>query len=106
MRCWRTVAESFIGGAEDPRLRRLILTVRYEDLIADTRRWSTAIAEHCALEVHQFDRAVFDQRVHDTRGYGPLDRKLHTWSQLPASLRALADKDVAAVASAYGYDLT
>ncbi|HTY32549.1 sulfotransferase [Mycobacterium sp.] len=104
--CWRTVAESFIGSEEDSSLRRLILTVRYEDLIADTRRWSAAIAEHCELDAHQFDHAVFDRRVHDTRGYGPLDRELHTWSQLPASLRALADKDVAMVASAYGYDLT
>jgi hypothetical protein len=107
LRYWVTVAASFIGTAAQPHLRSLILTVRYEDLIADPRGWSAAIAEHCELDAQEFDDTVFDHRVHDSGRYGPLDRQLHEWSQVPASLRALAgDGDVARVASAYGYELT
>jgi hypothetical protein len=104
---WRTVAGSFLGCIAEPHLRSLILTVRYEDLIADTRCWSATIAEHCELDVEEFDHSVFDNRVHASGLYGPLDRELHEWSQLPASLRALADdEDIRKIASAYGYDLT
>ena len=107
LRHWLTVARSFIGSSADPNLRSLILTVRYEDLIADTRRWSTAIADHCELDEESFDHAVFDKRVHTSKGYGPLDRQLREWSELPASLRALADdEEIHLVASAYGYDLS
>lgn len=104
---WRAVARSFIGTAAESHLRSLILTVRYEDLIADTRRWSAAIAEHSGLDVEEFDHSVFDNRVHITGRIGRKDRQLHEWSELPAALRALVDdEDIATVASAYGYDLT
>jgi hypothetical protein len=107
LRHWQTVAGSFIGSGADHGLRSLILTVRYEDLIADTQRWSAAIAAHCDLDVASFDQTVFDRWVHASGRYGPLDRELHEWSQLPASLRALADgHDIRTVASAYGYDLS
>jgi Sulfotransferase family len=106
LRHWLTVAGSFIGSRADPNLRSLILTIRYEDLTADARRWSAAIAHHCELDEELLDRTVFDNRVHSPRGCGPLDRELHEWSQLPASLRALVDdEDIHTVASAYGYDL-
>lgn len=104
---WLAVARSFIGIDTNPELRRLILTVRYEDLVIDTRRWSVAIAEHCGLEEESFDRSVFDKRVHTPGSYGRFKRVLHEWAELPASLRALADdEEVQMVASAYGYDLS
>jgi Sulfotransferase family len=107
LRHWLRIAESFIGSGADPNLRSLILTVRYEDLIADTRRWSAAIADHCELDEESFDHTVFDKRVHASEGHGPLDRQLHEWSELPASLRALADdQEIHMIASAYGYDLS
>jgi sulfotransferase family protein len=106
LRFWLTVAGSFIGSAANPALRKLILTVRYEDLIANARQWSAAIAEHCELDEKSFDHSVFDNRVHTPKGYGPPQRELHEWSELPASLRALADdQEVQMVAAAYGYDL-
>ena len=106
LRYWLTVANSFIGVAAEPDLRSLILRVRYEDLIASPRQWSAAIAEHCKLDVNAFDHSVFDKRVHDSARYGRLDRELHEWSELPASLRALTDNaETRMVASAYGYDL-
>jgi hypothetical protein len=105
LRHWLTVARSFIGSSADPNLRRLILAVRYEDLIADTRRWSTAIAEHCELDEKSFDYTVFERRVHTYKSYRHLDRQLVEWSELPASLRALGNaEDIQQVASAYGYD--
>lgn len=107
LRDWLTVARSFIGSGTDPDLRRLILTVRYEDLISDTRRWSTAIADHCKLDEESFDHTVFDKRVHTSGRYANLDRQLHEWSELPATLRALTDdQEIHLVASAYGYDLS
>jgi Sulfotransferase family len=107
LRHWLTVARSFIGSSADPNLRSLILGVRYEDLIADTRRWSTAIAEHCELDEESFDYTIFDKRIHTYKSYDRLDRQPHEWSELPASLRALAnDEDIHLVASAYGYDLS
>jgi hypothetical protein len=106
LRDWLTVARSFIGSGTDPDLRKLILTVRYEDLICDTRRWSIAIADHCKLDEESFDHTVFDKRVHTSGGYANLDRQLHEWSELPATLRALTDdEEIHLVASAYGYDL-
>jgi Sulfotransferase family len=107
LRYWLTVAGSFLGGDAEPTLRTSILTLRYEDLVADTRRWSAAIADHCTLDVDGFDHSVFDMRVHASGRYGPLDRELHEWSQLPASLRALVDDDdIHTVASGYGYNLS
>src|SRR5271168_5413071 len=50
LRYWLKVAGSFVGSGADPNLGSLILTVRYEDLIADTRRWSAAISHHCELD--------------------------------------------------------
>ena len=107
LRYWLAVANSFIGGNADPIVRSFVLRVRYEDLIADTRRWSAAIADHCALDAQSLDHRVFDKWVHSPGGYGPLDRNLLDWSALPASLRALADdEELHMVASAYGYDLS
>lgn len=104
---WRTVAASFVGSAAEPHLRSLIMTVRYEDLVAETRRWSATIAEHCDLDVADFDHSVFNMRVHASGLYGPLDRELRGWSQLPESLRALVDdEELQMVASSYGYDVT
>jgi hypothetical protein len=103
---WLTVARSFIGSSADPNLRSVILAIRYEDLIADTRRWSTAIAEHCELDEESFDQTVFDKQVHAYKGFGHVDRQLREWSELPASLRTLADdEEIHLVASAYGYDI-
>jgi Sulfotransferase family len=103
---WLAVARSFIGTDTNPDLRSLILNVRYEDLVIDTRRWSAAIAEHCELDEKSFDHTVFDKRVHTPGSYGRFERKLHEWFELPASLRALMDdEEIQMVASAYGYDL-
>lgn len=107
LRHWLTVAASFIGSDADAGLRNWVLTVRYEDLIADNRHWSAAIAEHCQLDDESFDHTVFDNQVHTPGGFGPRERKLHEWSELPPSLRALLDtQEIHMVASAYGYDLS
>lgn len=107
LRYWLRVAGSFIGSGADPFLRSFILTVRYEDLIADTRRWSAAIAEHCELDEKSFDHTVFDKRVHTDASYGEPDRELPQFSELPASLRSLVDdEEIHKVASAYGYHLS
>jgi hypothetical protein len=104
---WLRVADSFIGSDADPFLRSFILTVRYEDLIADTRRWSVAIAHHCELDEKSFDHAVFEKRVHTDVSYGAPGRELRRWPDLPASLRSLLDdEEIRRVAFAYGYDLS
>lgn len=106
LRYWLKVAASFIGSGAQPDLCRLILTVRYEDLIADTRRWSAAIADHFELDEKSFDNTVFEKKVHTDLSYGETDRRLRQWSELPASLRSLVDDEqIRLVASAYGYDL-
>jgi Sulfotransferase family len=106
LRYWQQVADSFIGSDADGDLRKLILTVRYEDLVADTRAWSVAIANHCGLDEKAFDHTVFDHRVHTDVSYGETDRELRQWSELPGSLRSLIDdEDIRKVASAYGYGL-
>ncbi|MGH3969002.1 MAG: sulfotransferase family protein [Mycobacterium sp.] len=106
LRHWLAVARSFIGADTNPELRSLVLTVRYEDLVIDTGRWSAAIAQHCDLDEKSFDHSVFDKRIHTPGSYGRFERTLHEWSELPASLRALADdEETQLVAAAYGYYL-
>ena len=107
LRYWLQVSSSFVGSDADCDLRKLTLTVRYEDLIADTRGWSAAIANHCELDAKSFDHTVFNNRVHTDVSYGETGRELRQWSELPASLRSLIDdEEIHQVASAYGYDLS
>jgi hypothetical protein len=104
---WLAVVESFIGYRADPDLREFILTVRYEDLVTDRRRWREAIAEHCALDPALLDEAVFSTHIHAAAPFGQLERKLNDWSTLPSSLRSLLDdQGIQMAASAYGYDLS
>jgi len=107
LRYWLKVSESFIGSDADHDLGNLILTVRYEDLVADPHGWSATIAKHCDLDEESFDYTVFDNRVHTDVSYGETDRRLRQWSELPTSLRSLIDDErIRQVASAYGYSLS
>ena len=106
LRYWLQVSDSFISSDADCDLRKLILTVRYEDLITDTHGWSAEIANHCELDEKSFDHTVFANRIHTDVSYGEADRELRQWSELPASLRSLIDdEEIHRVALAYGYDL-
>jgi hypothetical protein len=84
-----------------------VLSVRYEDLVAEPGHWSAAIAEHCELDAADLDRAVFDVRVRNALGQGPPPADLRTWDELAPDMRALlADEEVVSIAGSYGYDLT
>jgi len=104
---WNTVAGSFVGSTADPDLGSFILTIRYEDLVADRRRWTVAVADHCALDPDLLDESVFDKRIHAGSPWGQMDRDLQDWARQPPALRALLDhENIQMVASAYGYDLS
>jgi hypothetical protein len=104
---WRSVAASFADGVVDHDLCDRVLSVRYEDLVAEPDRWSAAIAEHCGLGAAELDRAVFDVRVRNALGQGPPPADLRTWDELTPDMRALLDdEEIVSVAGSYGYDLT
>lgn len=95
---WRTVNESFIGCTDD-----WVLSVRYEDVIAEPQRFVDDVATLIDADAADFDSTVFDRKVRDYQGTSPDPR---SWSELPADLRALlADARLQSVAAAYSYDL-
>jgi hypothetical protein len=107
LRNWLRAAGSFVDGAIVPELRELVFTVRYEELIAEPRRWTAAIAQHCALDMAGFDLAVFGVRVRNAFKQGPTAAPLRAWRELPADMRALLDNnEIVSVAASYGYHLS
>ena len=95
---WRTVNESFLDADDD-----WVLSVRYEDVVADPEAFVNRVAGLVKTDATQFDRSVFARKVRDYAGDGPAPQP---WSELPEDLRALLDDDgFRAVAAAYSYDL-
>src|SRR5438067_1533618 len=84
MRDWIAVNESFLEAREVGL--DWFLSVRYEDVIADPDRFTEATARLVGTETRQFDRSVFETRIHD---YENRERELREWEKLPRDLRAL-----------------
>lgn len=96
---WRDVNASFLAGRDEP----WVLSVRYEDVVADPRAFLDRLAAHVSLPAAEFDVTVFDRRV---RGYGPRFAEPRPWEELKPDMRALLDDNaLQAVASSYGYAL-
>ncbi|MEU8263461.1 hypothetical protein AB0C02_22895 [Micromonospora sp. NPDC048999] len=104
MRDWRRIAESFLHCENETAPP--VLSLRYEDLIADEAAAIGRIAAHTGLDSAGFDREVFARKIHITGPDGTKPRSLDDWSALPSSLRALLDDEgIGMVAAAYGYDI-
>jgi hypothetical protein len=77
-----------------------VLTVRYEDMVADPPAFVERVAALIGTRPRRLDAAVFDRRI---SGSGTR-RDLRSFDDLPADLRALLDReDVRAEANALGY---
>jgi hypothetical protein len=101
--CWQRVAASFLAAAPDRALP--VLSLRYEDVVADPAAATAAIAAHTGLDAARLDPAVFDRRITGTPA-GVAQRPARDWIDLPASMRQLLDADgVKEVAAGYGYHL-
>jgi Sulfotransferase family len=119
---WRRIAASFLDTPPDgtppdatppdatppdatpPDGRLPVLSLRYEDVVADPPTATAAIAAHTGLEAGRLDPAVFDRRI--TGSPAGTRLRARDWNDLPASMRGLLDADgVKAVAAAYGYHL-
>jgi hypothetical protein len=97
---WVAVNESVLhdGASAD-----WVLSVRYEDVVAEPRAFTESVARLTRTDVSDFDQSVFEVPIHSNENK---KRKLRGWSKLPGDLRALLDDErVRAVASSYGYGL-
>ena len=77
---------------DDPRL----LTVRYEDLVAEPRREMERIADHVGLARANLDIAPFGERVRGFKGQPTLGM---------VERRALCQPEIVALARRVGYDV-
>lgn len=101
MHTWADVNESFIGEPLPS-----CLTLRFEDLIADSKSGIAKIARWFSLSVGDLDHTVFERRVHSVDHWGKQPRTLRTFLELPADIRELlTSKRFSAIAQHFGYDL-
>ena len=81
-----------------------VLTVRYEDVVADPEAFLAVLGAHLDLDPDGFDRHVFAVRLHATGADGTAPRALRAFADLAPDLRALLDDpELRAVAARYGY---
>jgi hypothetical protein len=98
---WATVNESFLGARDGNE--RWVLSVRYEDIVAEPSGFIRDVARLVDSDPEDFDASVFGARVHDYRSG---ERDLRRWKKLPPDMRALLDdRRVRELAEAYGYEL-
>lgn len=96
---WKRIAASFLETGPVP-----VLTVRYEDFIADREAAARGVGEFADLDPAGFDMTVFDHKVHNLGESG--DRELRPWQELQFDLRGLLfDKELRTTAKAYHYPL-
>jgi hypothetical protein len=99
MRQWTEVNSSFLEGLAE---RRWISSWRFEDIVADPDRFVATISDLIEVDPGDLDKAVFERRVSD---YPGVNRRSRPFDQLPRSMRKLLDRELKAVAEAYGYSL-
>ncbi|MQY18665.1 hypothetical protein NRB20_17440 [Nocardia sp. RB20] len=98
-RNWTRIAHSFLETGSVP-----VLSVRYEDFIADREDSARRVAEFADLDPDGFDMAVFDRKVHNLGLWE--ERTLRTWEEMSIDLRYLLfDEGLRATAKAYDYHL-
>ena len=96
---WQGISASFLETGSVP-----VLSMRYEDYIADPEGTAGRVGEFAGLDPAGFDLSVFDRRVHNLGAEGK--RKLRAWGDLPIDLRALLfEETIRATAQAYDYSL-
>ncbi len=96
---WKRIATSFLETGSVP-----VLSLRYEDFIADREAAARNVGEFAGLDPSGFDMTVFDHKVHNLGLQG--DRELRSWQDMPIDLRYLVfDEGLRTTAKAYGYHL-
>jgi len=94
---WQRIASSFQESTTLP-----VLTLRYEDYIADPAGTARRVGAFAGLDPAGFDMSVFDRKVHMLGA--DWDRELRPWGQLPLALRAmLYEESIRVTAKAYDY---
>jgi hypothetical protein len=100
--CWHRVAASFLDLSAGNRLP--VLSLRFENLVADPLGATAAIAAHTGLDPARFDARVFQRRISGIPAQ--VRRTVRDWDELAPSLRELLDADgIREVAAAHGYHL-
>jgi len=101
-RRWQRIMRSCLGS--DPSSALPVLTLRYEDYVAEPKKTSVAIAEFTGLDPEGFDLSVFGKRVHSHGTEGSSSRPLRAFGELPVQWRQLLDDErLQWVAGQYGY---
>ncbi|MFF3567168.1 sulfotransferase family protein [Nocardia jiangxiensis] len=96
---WKRIAASFLEAGSVP-----VLSVRYEDFIADREAAARNVGEFAGLDVAGFDMSVFDRKVHNLGLWD--ERELRPWQDMAIDLRYLLfDEGLRATAEAYDYHL-
>jgi hypothetical protein len=98
--CWRAINRELLELHDTP----WVLSVRYEDVIADPRAFTTQLAEFVGLAADALDVAVFAHKVHRYGSEGRMPWDLRPYAELDRGLRRLLrESDFVSVAAAYGY---
>lgn len=96
---WTRIASSFLRTSSVP-----VLSVRYEDFIADREAAAREVGEFAGLDPAGFDMSVFDRKVHNLGLWD--ERKLRSWQEMAIDLRYLLfDEGLRTTAKAYDYHL-
>ena len=83
-----------------------VLSVRYEDVVADPAAFTNRLSKFVGLQTDDFDTSVFDHRIHSDGPEGRMSRRLTRFTDLdPALRRLIADPELLEIACAYGYRL-
>jgi hypothetical protein len=97
---WRAVNQEILELHDTP----WVLSVRYEDIIADPRAFTTQLARFVGLADDALDMAVFAHKVHRYGSKGRTPWNLRPYAELDRGLRGLlSESDFVSVAAAYGY---
>lgn len=99
---WVEINSSFAGL---DREEAWLQSWRYEDLVGDPDAFIGSLARLLHSSPEDFDRRVFDRRIHDLGSDRP--RQLRPFEELPPDLQGLLldDARLREVAKAYGYAL-
>jgi len=98
---WVRINSSFLTAAGNIRN---LLSVRFEDMVADPQELIEQLSQFLELAPESFDRGVFDRRIHDFGKAGTAERPKISPSDLNAEERALLSQpNVVETATEYGY---
>jgi hypothetical protein len=101
-RRWERIIRSCLGS--HPMSDLPVLTLRYEDYVAEPKQTSLTIGEFTGLDPEGFDMSVFAKRIHSHGADGSTARQLRAFDELPLSWRQLIDDDqLRWTAKQYGY---